>query len=124
LLEHRWQGQGNSVTITDRMTTWRRQRPVLQRASRAAWRLEQAERERSWPLDDRVRVSGRNAGTTRVAVLPDGMSVSPGDVSGLDTVIDFDPASFVLTASGRINAGSAHGDIDLADRFLNAIFRV
>jgi len=38
------------VTITDWMTAWRRDRRVLQRVSRAAWRLEQAERERSWAL--------------------------------------------------------------------------
>jgi len=38
------------VTITDRMAAWRRERRVLQRVSRAAWRLEQAERERAWAL--------------------------------------------------------------------------
>jgi len=38
------------VTITDRMAAWRRERRVLQRVSRAAWRLEQAERERCWAL--------------------------------------------------------------------------
>ena len=38
------------MTITDRMAAWRRERRVLQRASRAAWRLEQAERERARAL--------------------------------------------------------------------------
>jgi hypothetical protein len=38
------------VAITDRMAAWRRERRVLARVSRAAWRLEQAERERSWAL--------------------------------------------------------------------------
>jgi len=38
------------VTITDWMAAWRRERRVLLRVSRAAWRLEQAERERSWAL--------------------------------------------------------------------------
>ena len=42
--------KGVSVTITDRMAAWRRERRVLQRVSRAAWRLEQAERERAWAL--------------------------------------------------------------------------
>jgi hypothetical protein len=32
------------------MAAWRRERRVLQRVSRAAWRLEQAERERAWAL--------------------------------------------------------------------------
>jgi hypothetical protein len=38
------------VTITDRMAAWRCERRVLARVSRAAWRLEQAERERAWAL--------------------------------------------------------------------------
>jgi hypothetical protein len=42
--------KGVIVTITDRMAAWRRERRVLQRVSRAAWRLEQAERERAWAL--------------------------------------------------------------------------
>jgi hypothetical protein len=42
--------QGGSVTITERMAAWRREDRVLQRVSRAAWRLEQAEHERAWAL--------------------------------------------------------------------------
>lgn len=42
--------QGVIVTITDRMAAWRRERRVLRRVSRAAWRLDQAERERAWLL--------------------------------------------------------------------------
>src|SRR6266571_3361314 len=38
------------MQIAERMTTWRRERRVLLRVSRAAWRLDQAERERSWAL--------------------------------------------------------------------------
>lgn len=38
------------MTITDRMAAWWRERRVLARVSRAAWRFEQAERERSWAL--------------------------------------------------------------------------
>ena len=36
--------------IAERMAAWRRERRVLLRVPRAAWRLEQAERERSWAL--------------------------------------------------------------------------
>jgi hypothetical protein len=39
-------------------------------------------------------------------------------------VIEFDPASFALTAYGRINAGTIHGDRDLAQRFLAGFFRI
>jgi hypothetical protein len=38
------------MMIAGRMAVWRRERRVLLRVSRAAWRLEQAERERSWAL--------------------------------------------------------------------------
>lgn len=38
------------MKIAERMAAWRRERRVLLRVSRAAWRLEQAERERSWAL--------------------------------------------------------------------------
>jgi hypothetical protein len=38
------------VTISERIQTARRERRVLARVSRAAWRLDQAERERTWAL--------------------------------------------------------------------------
>ena len=38
------------MKIGERMAAWRRERRVLLRVSRAAWQLEQAERERSWAL--------------------------------------------------------------------------
>jgi len=76
------------------------------------------------PLTIGVRVSGRNGGTTRISVLPEGVTVAPGDVSDLPATLEFDPASFVLTAFGRFNGGTAHGDAEVADQFLNAIFRV
>ncbi len=39
------------MAITDRMAAWRRERRVLRSVSRAAWRLEQAERNAPgrWP---------------------------------------------------------------------------
>jgi hypothetical protein len=40
------------------------------------------------------------------------------------TVIDFDPASFVLTAYGRMNAGTVHGDRELGHAFLDGFFRI
>ena len=38
------------MKIAERTAAWRRECRVLLRVSRAAWRLEQAERERSWAL--------------------------------------------------------------------------
>ena len=68
--------------------------------------------------------SGENAGDTRIVVGPDGLTCSPDSIDNLPTTIDFDPASFVLTAYGRMNAGTIHGDRELAHRFLGGFFRI
>lgn len=68
--------------------------------------------------------SGENAGDSLVSVSPDGITVQPGDDSGAPAVIEFDPAAFVLTAFGRMNAGTARGDVAIATRFLGSFFRI
>jgi len=77
------------------------------------------------PMRVGIRItSGQNAGDTRIDVGPDGLTTTPGDLDDAAAVIEFDPASFVLTAYGRINAGTIHGDRDLAQRFLAGFFRI
>lgn len=77
------------------------------------------------PSELGIRVtSGPNAGDTRVRVGPEGLSYEQGDVSDLPTVIEFDPASFVLTTYGRYNAGTVRGDSAVAQRYLNQFFRI
>jgi uncharacterized protein (TIGR03083 family) len=76
------------------------------------------------PFTIGLTVTGRNAGSYRISISDQGMAYEPGDVSDLPTVIDFDAGSMVLTAFGRINGGSARGDQDLADRFLNLFYRI
>jgi uncharacterized protein (TIGR03083 family) len=71
-----------------------------------------------------IRVSGRNAADYLISVDENGMSYEQGDVSDLPTVIDFDAGSLVLTAFGRMNAGTVRGDAATADRFLNLFFRI
>ncbi|HYJ68176.1 MAG TPA: maleylpyruvate isomerase family mycothiol-dependent enzyme [Nocardioidaceae bacterium] len=72
-----------------------------------------------------VRItSGHNAGATRLDVSPDGVAFEPASLDGVPTVLEFDPASFILTAYGRINAGAVRGDIRQAERFLNLCFRI
>lgn len=68
--------------------------------------------------------SGENAGTSRLVSGPDGLTLSPGPVEDLATVIDIDPGSFVLTAYGRMNAGTIHGDREPAHRLLASFFRI
>jgi uncharacterized protein (TIGR03083 family) len=76
------------------------------------------------PFSIGIRVSGRNAGDTRVSISDQGMAYEPGDISGLPAVLDFDPGSMVLTAFGRVNGGTASGDQALANRFLNLFYRI
>ena len=76
------------------------------------------------PFSLGLRVGGANGGDTRVSVTPDGIALEPGEVGDLPLVLEFDAASFVLTAMGRINGGTARGDAALADRFCNLFFRI
>ncbi len=69
-------------------------------------------------------LSGPNAGGYRVSIGEQGMSYEPSDVDDLPAVIEFDAASFVLTAFGRMNAGTVRGDQALADRFLTLFYRI
>ncbi|MGH2787860.1 MAG: maleylpyruvate isomerase family mycothiol-dependent enzyme [Actinomycetota bacterium] len=75
-------------------------------------------------LDVAVRVSGRNGGTWRVRVTGEGMAYEPGTADGAQVVIDFDPASLVLTAFGRARSGTPYGDQDAARRFGGLFFRI
>ena len=71
-----------------------------------------------------VRVSGRNAVDYLVNITSEGLSYAQEDVSGMPAVIEFDPGSLVLTAFGRVNAGTVRGDRAVADTFLNSFFRI
>lgn len=72
-----------------------------------------------------VRItSGANAGDTRVNVSPGGMEFEQGSIEDISDVIEFDPASFVLTAYGRTNAGTYRGDHGVLDGFCNLFFRI
>jgi uncharacterized protein (TIGR03083 family) len=77
------------------------------------------------PAELGIRVtSGPNAGEHRVSLGSDGVAIEPGSVDGLPAVLEFDPASLVLTAYGRINSGTVRGDLALAHRFLGGFFRI
>jgi hypothetical protein len=78
------------VTITERMAAWRRQRRVLRRVSRAAWRLEQAEAERSWAL-----VSARAEGIS-IRTLAKAAGLSPAQVHQITTGANLDELDAML----------------------------
>ena len=82
--------KGVSVTITDRMAAWRRERRVLLRVSRAAWRLEQAERERAWAL-----ASARAEGVS-IRTLAAAAGLSPARVHQITAAADLDELDAAL----------------------------
>ena len=59
-----------------------------------------------------------------VDIMSEGLSYAQEDVSGMPAAIEFDPGSLVLTAFGRVNAGTIRGDRAVADRFLNSFSRI
>jgi uncharacterized protein (TIGR03083 family) len=71
-----------------------------------------------------VRVSGRNAQTLCITAAPDGLKSESGPVDDLPCVLEFDPASLVLTAYGRMRAGTACGDHLAASRFSGLFFAI
>jgi hypothetical protein len=79
------------VTISERIGTARRERRVLARVSRAAaWRLEQAERERTWAL-----VSARAEGIS-IRTLATAIGLSPSRVHQLVADADLDALDTAL----------------------------
>jgi len=78
------------MTITDRMASWRRERRVLRRVSRAAWRLEQAERERAWAL-----ASARAEGVS-LRTLAATAGLSPARVHQITAAADLDELDVAL----------------------------
>ena len=71
-----------------------------------------------------IRVTGRNAGEYRITCNDDGLAYEAGSIDDLPTQIEFDSASLVLTAFGRVRAGTAYGDVDVARRFGGLFFRI
>src|SRR5216684_2522471 len=72
------------------MAAWHRHRRVLLRASRAAWRLEQAERERSWAL-----ASARAEGIS-IRTLASAAGLSPARVHQITAAADMDELDVAL----------------------------
>src|SRR5262252_3214088 len=78
------------VTNADRMAAWRPERQVLARVSRAAWRLEQAGRERA-----RALVSARAEGVS-IRTLPAAAGLSPAWVHQITATADLDALDAAL----------------------------
>jgi uncharacterized protein (TIGR03083 family) len=64
-----------------------------------------------------IRTTGRNGGDTRFDVSDAGLRFAPGDLDECQAILEFDPATLVLAAYGRVNGGTVRGDRELAGRF-------
>lgn len=71
-----------------------------------------------------IRTSGRNGGDVRMDVSSDGVQFAPGDIGGCDAILEFDPATFVLTGYARMNGGTVRGDADIASSFRRLFFAI
>jgi hypothetical protein len=78
------------VTINERIETAQRERRVLARVSRAAWRLDQAERERTWAL-----VSARAEGIS-IRTLATAVGLSSSRVHQIGAAADLDALDAAL----------------------------
>jgi hypothetical protein len=80
------------VRISERIEAGRRQRGVLERVSRAAWRLDQAERERRWAL------ASAHAEGISIRALAAAAGLSPSRVHQLVAAVDLDVLDAALGA--------------------------
>jgi len=64
-----------------------------------------------------IRTTGRNGGDTRFDVTADGTQFAAADIDACAAILEFDPASLVLTAYNRINGGTVRGDARFASSF-------
>jgi hypothetical protein len=69
------------------------------------------------PYSIGVRTTGQNGGETRFEVGRDGLQFASGAIDDCRAVMEFDPASLVLTAYNRINGGTVRGDRQLVTKF-------
>ena len=78
----------------------------------------------SEPFSVGIRTSGNNAADVRFDVSPEGVQYAEGDVGDCPAVIEFDPATLVLTGYARMNGGTVRGDRELAGRFRALFFPI
>jgi uncharacterized protein (TIGR03083 family) len=64
-----------------------------------------------------IRTTGHNGGDTRIDITPKGLKFAPTNIDDCLAILEFDPATLVLTAYNRINAGTVRGDHQLATNF-------
>jgi uncharacterized protein (TIGR03083 family) len=76
------------------------------------------------PYSVGIRTSGRNGSEIRMDVSGEGVRYEPGALDDCEAVLEFDPGTLVLTAYGRVNGGTAHGDRNTVGDFRSLFFAI
>jgi uncharacterized protein (TIGR03083 family) len=76
------------------------------------------------PYSVGVRTTGHNGGDMRADVSSEGVQFTPGDIDDCQAILEFDPATLVLTGYARMNGGTARGDEQLAGKFRGLFFPI
>jgi hypothetical protein len=76
------------------------------------------------PFSVGVRTSGNNGGDIRMDVSPDGVQFAPANIEDCAAILEFDPATLVLTGYARMNGGTVRGDTEVAGRFRSLFFPI
>ncbi len=76
------------------------------------------------PYSVGVRTTGHNGGDVRADVSSEGVQFAPGDIDDCPAILEFDPATLVLTGYARMNGGTARGDEELAGKFRDLFFAI
>lgn len=76
------------------------------------------------PFSIGLRTSGNNGGDTRFDVSSEGVQYAAGDISDCAAILEYDPATLVLTGYARMNGGTVRGDAQLASKFRSLFFAI
>jgi hypothetical protein len=71
-----------------------------------------------------LEISGPGGGNWCVSVDGTNVSYAEGATEGCDTVFEFSPNEFVLSTYQRRRGGSARGDLAIAERVRDLLFKI
>lgn len=71
-----------------------------------------------------VNIEGAGGGTWAVDVEGTTVNIVEGSTEGCETVFDFDPNDFVLSTYQRKRGGRASGDLELAEKVRDLLFKI
>jgi uncharacterized protein (TIGR03083 family) len=83
-----------------------------------------AERSKGMKCKFGINVEGPGGGTWAVDVDGTTVNVVEGSTDGCDTVFDFDPNDFVLSTYQRRRGGRPSGDLELAEKVRDLLFKI